>query len=179
MPTENMLGTERTFKLPAQAFDRDLVFDFFWKFSEFECALKREGFLKAGPKKRAEPDWDHFGLEFQRQFGKISIPGFQEAVDKLKQLSPRRQVVCNGALGWESVVRQPSKSDAVYILDLLRISRNNLFHGGKYPDGPIEEVARDCDILRAALVILEGCYEIHPGVKSRRDEARKQLIAAD
>jgi len=86
-------------------------------------------------------------------------------VEKLRQLSPRRQVVRNGRLGWAPIVRQAGESDEVYVLRLLRASRNNLFHGGKYPDGPIDEVARDRDILRAGLTIPAGCYELHAGVK--------------
>ena len=34
----------------------------------------------------------------------------------------------------------------------------------------IEEVARDRDILRTALAILDGCYEIHAGVQRWIDE---------
>jgi hypothetical protein len=49
--------------------------------------------------------------------------------------------------------------------------RNNLFHGGKYPDGPEFEVARDRKIIRAALAILDGCYELHPGIKGMIEEA--------
>lgn len=82
-----------TFSLPSHALDRDLVLDFFWKFSVFECALKREGFLRAGRNKGAEPDWDRFGSEVRGRFAEVADPGFGEAVRKLKALSPKRQVV--------------------------------------------------------------------------------------
>jgi hypothetical protein len=52
-----------TFRLPPHALDRDLVLDFFWKFSVFECALKRAGFLKTGRNNGAVPDWDRFDSE--------------------------------------------------------------------------------------------------------------------
>jgi hypothetical protein len=158
------------FKLPPQVFDRDLVLDFFWKFSFFECALKREGFLSAGRNDAAEPDWDCFARQIQGQFALVSIPGFNEAVHELRRLSPRRQVVRNGLLGWAPVEQRAGESDEAYTLHLLKTSRNNLFHGGKYPDGPINEVARDRDILRASLTILDGCYEIHAGVNKWIDE---------
>lgn len=160
-----------TFKLSPRALDRDLVFDFFWKFSAFECALKREGFLRAGRKNAAEPDWDCFGREIQGRFARVSDPGFKEAVKELVRLSPRRQVVRDGELQWDIVVRSEGESDEAFTLRLLKTARNNLFHGGKYPDGPIDEIARDRNVLRAALVILEGCYEIHAGVKRWVDEA--------
>jgi hypothetical protein len=41
----------------------------------------------------------------------------------------------------------------------------------KYPDGTISEIAHDRNILLAALTILEGCYELHAGVKLRIDDA--------
>jgi hypothetical protein len=145
--------------------------DFFWKFSVFECALKREGFLRASRGNGAEADWTAFGQKIQGKFGEVTIPGFNEAVDKLCHLSPRRQIVRDGHLGWEPVTRQAKESDEAHTLRLLKTSRNNLFHGGKYPDGPIHEVARDRDILRAGLTILDGCYQLHAGVKTRIDEA--------
>ena len=67
-----------TFRLSASALDRELVFDFFWKFSVFECALKREGFLRARGNGAAEPDWGRFGREIQRQFARVSVAGLGE-----------------------------------------------------------------------------------------------------
>lgn len=160
-----------TLRLPPHSLDSDLVFNFFWKFSVFECALKREGFLKSGRKNAAEPDWDSFGREVQGQFAQVSVSGFKDAVDELISLSPQRQVVCNGQLGWDAVLRQKDDSEEVFLLRLLKVSRNNLFHGGKYPDGAITEIAHNRKILLAALTILEGCYELHAGVKLRIDEA--------
>lgn len=160
-----------TFSLSPKALDRDLVFDFFWKFSVFECALKRAGFLKARHRNNAaEPDWKGFGEKIQGQFAHVSTHGFKEAVEELMRLSPRCQVVRNGRLHWDLVVRGENEPDEAFTLRLLKTARNNLFHGGKYPDGPIDEIARDCNVLRAALAILEGCYEVHAGVKRWLDE---------
>ena len=168
-----------TFNLPPDELDRDLVLGFFWKFSVFECALKREGFLRPGPKNGAEPNWDRFGKEVQGRFSQVSIPGFADAVGNFRKLSPQRQVVRDGHLGWEPIRQKAGQADEEYILRLLRTVRNNLFHGGKYPDGSIAEVARDRDILRAALKILDGCYEIHAGVKRWIDEAAYQQVASN
>lgn len=159
------------YTLPPEALDRDLVLEFFWKFSVFECALKREGFLKTGRNDAAEPDWNRFGGEVQGRFSQVRLPGFKESVERLERLSPRRQVVRNGAIGWEVVVRKPGDSSEAYILRLLKTTRNNLFHGGKYPEGPVEEIARDRNILLAASTILDACYELHPGVRRWIDEA--------
>jgi hypothetical protein len=160
------------FKFSRHVLDRDLVLDFFWKFSVFECALKREGFLARGRDNTALPKWKLFASEVQEKFAQVSLPGFNEAVEELLRLSPQRQVVRDdGRLGWSPVEQEAGESKASYVLRLLKTARNNLFHGGKYPDGPIAEVARDRNFLRAALAILDGCYELHPGVKRWIDEA--------
>jgi hypothetical protein len=48
--------------------------------------------------------------------------------------------------------------------------RNNLFHGGKYLDGDEFEVARDRDILSAALAVLNGLSCLDPDIKARFEE---------
>ena len=136
--------------------DRDLVIDFFWKCSVFECALKREGFLRKGYNDVAEPDWDEFGRSIARRFGEVRTVGFQEAVCALKKASPCRQVVRDGRLAWKELVQRPDESDEKFVLRLVKTARNNLFHGGKYPDGQIAEISRDKDILRAASKFLKG-----------------------
>ena len=153
-----------SFPLPPDALDRDLVFEFFWKFSVFECALKRSGFLKK-KKKIAEPDWDDFASKIDDQFNALDSPGFREAVAKIIRLSPRRLMNRELKLKWEPMERELNQTDAVYVSRLLRNVRNNLFHGGKYPDGQQFEIARDREILRTALTILDGYYELHPGIQ--------------
>ena len=162
---------------PPNWLDRELVLEFFWKFSAFECALKREGFLRPVRNKRtdqnkaAQPDWDRFGKSIRGRFQEVRAEGFQSELHALKNLSPQRQVVKDGRLGWDPIQRRNDESDEEFSLQLVKTVRNNLFHGGKYPDGSIEEVARDKAILRAALGVLKGCYELHPGVARRIKEA--------
>lgn len=146
--------------------DRKLLFDFFWKFSAFECALKRGGFLKPVRKDKrtdAQADWDKFARKIDGRFVEIASHGFWEAVARINCLSPQRQINAGGKLGWKPVGRGAKDSDTAYTLKLLRTARNNLFHGGKYQDGSIiPEIARDREILLAALTVLDGCYELIP-----------------
>ncbi len=158
------------FDLPPDLLNRDDVLEFFWSFSVFECALKREGFLQKGAQDKAEPHWGKFGKSLKGRFDPEPIPGFGEAVERLKNLSPQRQVVEDGQLRWRPVTKRSGESDEQYVLDLLKTVRNNLFHGGKYPDGPIAEVSRDREILGAAKTVLRACYELHPGIKRWVDE---------
>jgi len=82
----------------------------------FECALKREGFLRADRYNNAAlADWGRFGREIQGEFTKVSVPGFTKATEPLRKLSPRRQVVRDGRIGWEPI-RQNGQSDAEYTL---------------------------------------------------------------
>lgn len=158
------------FPKPPQALDRDLLFDFFWTFSVFECALKR-GSLLIEEKKYAEANWDKFANKISCKFSEIIDPEFCGAVDRIKSLSPERQMNDRNKLKWEAVIRASKDSDASYTLKLLKVVRNNLFHGGKYPGGgPPSQIARDGEILRAALIVLRGCYELDPDIKRFIDE---------
>jgi hypothetical protein len=159
------------YDLPPDGLDRDLVLAFFWRFSAFEYALKREGFLRAGRSANAEPDWTAFGKSLRGRFGEIASEDFHKSVDALIALAPRRQVVRHGELRWEPVARQAEQSDEEHVLHLLKTARNNLFHGGKYPDGPVDEVARNSSVLQAALRVLEGCYVLHPSLRRWMDPA--------
>ena len=171
------------FVLPPNSLDRDLVFEFFWKFSVFECALKRFGFYKRDPKKRseynAEPDWNRFGAEAAKTFDGVEDSGFQAAVARLVKLQPKKQIIKNGKLAWKPVERknQGNGSDLEYAITLLKTVRNNLFHGGKFPDGPPQEIARDRGVLRAALAVLDKCYERHPDIRSQVDLVLRALAA--
>ena len=151
------------------ALDRDLVFDFFWRFSVFECALKREDYLKRGSYGSAQADWNAFAQTILGRFGAPCGDSLQEAINVLTVRPPRRQIVRDGRLAWEAV--ECRCSFEAYVLTLVKTIRNNLFHGGKYPDGLIAEVERDRTLLQAALKVLECCYELHPGLARWRDAA--------
>jgi hypothetical protein len=152
---------------PPDGLDRDLILCFFWKFSVFECALKREGFLRKGYSDAALPNWNKFAECIRGRFKEVRIGGFEEAVSDLIKASPRQQVVRDGKLRWKSLRKKPKESSEGFVLRLLKTVRNNLFHGGKYPDDDIEEVARNKAILKAAMAVLDGCYDLHPGVAYR------------
>ncbi|HET9088474.1 MAG TPA: hypothetical protein VFN53_13225 [Acidobacteriaceae bacterium] len=153
-----------SFPLPPDALEKKLVFEFFWKFSVLEFALKRAGYLKKD-RENAEPDWIRFSKEIAGCFQALQLDGFQQAASDLRELSPKRQINKNGALSWKQVPRFSEESEAEYTLRFLKIVRDNLFHGGRYPEGPVFEIARNQKILRTALTILDGCYELYPGIQ--------------
>jgi hypothetical protein len=129
-----------------------VLLDFFVSFARFEYCLKRAGYLKSGH--RAQPDWDRFSSE-------CGTWGLTEARSKevsaaiayLLAEPPRRQVVVDGALGWEEQ-NSGSQSEGEFVIQCLRTIRNNLFHGGKFPARIVPETGRNEQLLRAALLIL-------------------------
>ena len=143
--------------------DRELAFEFFWQFSAFECALKRAGYLRKD-KEYADADWEAFGAKLSGKFGEIQDQTFTAALEFLELAPPRRQVVRDGRLGWKVLSRSPEDTRETWAIRLVKTIRNNLFHGGKYPDGPIEEVGRDAQLLRAARAVLEVCSELEKEV---------------
>ncbi len=61
------------------------------------------------------------------------------------------------------------------VLDnLSRLSRTapNLFHGGKFTDGPMGTPGRDIELIRYALVILKACLDALPEMKKVYDEGK-------
>ncbi len=136
-----------------------LVFEFMWKFSAFECAIKRLGCYKPkGNDGPAEPNWDDYANRLNEQ-GVKTATTFLAAAHALVELAPKQQIVKDGKLGWSDVVRGDGETYARFVLRLVCTVRNNLFHGGKYEDGPVHEVARNKTLLEAALALLTECYE--------------------
>lgn len=46
-----------------------------------------------------------------------------------------------------------------WLLTIVKIVRNNLFHGGKYPYTPLPEPARDTQLLESSRIVLETCAQ--------------------
>jgi len=151
--------------------DKDLIFRFFAVFSRFEYALKRHGFLKK--KEQAEADWDSYANQLRGRFTTVKAPVFKTACDYLTSEPPKKQVVHANSLGWKAAVRANNESIESYLLRLVRMVRNNLFHGGKYPYpvGPMSDPGRNRRLIRSALAVLEECLRLSPNVRQAFEEA--------
>jgi|SRR5208283_1038755 len=127
---------------------------FFAFFGRFECALKKVGCLKSAEKgARAEAGWDKFAKSLgERFYGEVQESG---KANLFWENPPKKQIVGRGgSLGWKSI---PVK-DVETLFDAVRRVRNNLFHGGKYPEpngGVIPDPARDAKLLSQAREVLE------------------------
>jgi hypothetical protein len=159
---------EMSFPVPPPFPERDLIFQFFWSFATFECAMKRAGLCKAGRYGMAEPNWRAFEKGIRETA--LGSESFKNAAKALIGLAPRCQVVVDDKLGWETAEQGPA-DEVEYALFLLRTVRNNLFQGGKYEHGgPVHDVARDTQILTAALALLGECYKLDDRVHTYVDE---------
>lgn len=142
---------------------RDLVFRFFLVFSRFEYALKRAGFT-AGSSGNAKPGWDSFASKYPSAFNPAQTPELKVAFDYFSAHPPRKQVLDSGSLSWSAPQDRTREPILTWLLRVVRIVRNNLFHGGKFPIASIPDPARDPILLRHALTILGACVPIDAGV---------------
>lgn len=149
--------------------DGDIVLRFFVIFSRFEYALKQSGFVKTGGYDSAMPDWDTFADKISNGLGDDSLDlAFIDARARLFHTPPQKQTVTTrgGSLHWRKNIQGPTESDARYLLRLVRDVRNNLFHGGKYPDGIISDQSlRNKVLLQDCLTVLETCLSLDTEVK--------------
>lgn len=131
----------------------ELVFDFFKEFSKAEFILKHAGFL-LGNESKVDADWDGFAASLSDDFYNDDVAA-QGAAEYLFTNPPMKQIkTADGRLGWtrDDVADSDRSSKRLFVL--VRRVRNNLFHGGKFPVGLVEDAARDERLLEASLRVL-------------------------
>jgi hypothetical protein len=129
----------------------DLTTEFLSMFARFEYALKRAGYLE-GDDKRVSADWDRFGRDFAAAKPEILAP-ILTCGSYLISDPPKRQALEGGRLTWKK--RGPSGGSPIEELLLsVRTVRNNVFHGGKFPEGPVSEPLRDERLIRNCVEVL-------------------------
>jgi hypothetical protein len=128
--------------------DKDLTYRFFMCFARMEYALKRSGFRRRHQQGRGfDIAWDQFADSIRSRWAELlEDDRFRAARDFLIAAPPMKQVVLEGgALDWEEI--KPYGPEAGFLLDCVRRVRNNLFHGGKFPSGPIASPERNTLLL--------------------------------
>jgi hypothetical protein len=137
---------------------KDIAADFFAVFARFEYALKRSGFLKAG--RRAQPDWNCFARTLVRECTEESVKALFDSAAYLVQVPAKRQVVDGNTLGWEPLSQSDNEASLPWLFEVVRTTRNNLLHGGKFKDGPEAEPARDEKLIAESTKVLLGCLKL-------------------
>lgn len=157
--------------------DKDLLLDFFIVFSRFEYSLKRAGFLKSNDGS-AEPNHDKFGSTYKNQFQDL-IAGSEEftvAVNYFFDTPPKRQWVNDGKLDWKNQDQSQLARNLNNLLVLVRTVRNNLFHGGKYPSGPVDNPERNEKLLKNSLVVMKTCLDLDSNVKTFFEDYKNEDV---
>ena len=126
-------------------------FEYFYWFSRFEFALKKNKLLKRmDPGAKAEPSWEAF-KEQDKESYKLS-----DEAKKIIELHPKRQFVNEShELDWKPVGIDHCTNDLCRIITMLNAIRNNLFHGGKHGDIDMDSRERNLGLLNNAKVILD------------------------
>lgn len=122
----------------------------FW-FSRFEFALKKAGCLKSTDAgKKAEPNWDMFVKRNRATYEPTA------AARALISARPKQQVVASGGqLGWQELQFAATEFELQKVTLLLRLVRNNLFHGGRPADAAWDDADRTAALLDAARLTLD------------------------
>lgn len=125
---------------------------FFVFFSRFEFALKRTEYLMAGKKKRAKPNWDGFANDLGQSF--LEEVRASDKAAALLTRPPKKQIVINGRLEWQD---GQLITDTKKLFEAIRLVRNNLFHGGKFPEPVrlVPDVSHDRELLVQSQKVLE------------------------
>lgn len=101
------------------------------------------------------PDWE----KFEKDMGSIFFETHKERCDLkiLIDAPPKKQTVEGKKPIWED--KGAPVTDTKSLFKAVRRVRNNLFHGGKYPNGPVREPSRDDKLIAACLLVLELALE--------------------
>ncbi len=168
------MSSDRFAVIDQLGIDHELVFRFFAVFSRFEFALKRSGEFLRADVPEAKPDWSAFAAKIEGRFESSEEPGLQDAYRYLLAEPPNTQMRSDGRVTWQRTDRRASESDEAYVLRLVRTTRNNLFHGGKYPEGDggvVDEPGRNERLLKAGLDVLAASLRFYPSLEERFAEA--------
>lgn len=158
--TESRADRKQTLAAPDAGVDIDdkvtndlhpLIFEFFYKFARFEFALKECGYLVSKtPGSNAKPNWQEFARKYAVDYSGSAASDALIAAAPMKQIvdSDGRSVVFTPLMYTEDV------SLLEKVVNLLNVTRNNLFHGGKHGPNRWEDEKRMRELLPLGCIIL-------------------------
>jgi hypothetical protein len=148
----------------------NLLLEFFLTFSRAEFALKNSGFVR-GNERKVSPNWDSFAASIKHTFTKHKSDELREAANFILDNPPMQQVLRQNTLMWETKVSDENLMEIEVLIRLVRLIRNNLFHGAKHNVTPFENTDRTSRLLKSSLIVLQECLLLAPHVKTTYDEA--------
>lgn len=127
-----------------------LAYEFFYRFSRFEFALKENGCLRAGPYGIAEANWDAFVKANEQTY---NLPA---TAKELLESPPDVQRYKNQRLWeWAPLNFKDGLSDLAKLVLVVKTVRNNLFHGGKHNAKGWDEPVRVQFLLSRGIDVLD------------------------
>jgi hypothetical protein len=146
----------------------ELATQYFYVFARFEYALKEAGYAKKDKYESVSADWKTFAQSIEGKFDGKAAKEVEQATDYLTQKPPMtRTLTFDGSLDWKETRQGREETNTEYLLRLVRVVRNNLFHGGKFSKGPFEDPARDKNLLEACLTVIDYCLKLEREVALR------------
>jgi len=149
--------------------DEDTAKEFFAVFSRFECALKSANCFDKNPDKhledincqRIKPNWSKYCARYLEKNENLKAKVITSSKYLLEN-PPQMQCIQNKTqkIKWNKP-KKHKETDLEWIFYLLKLVRNNLFHGGKYEigqDGSYNS-SRDEDLLQTCLKVLYVCLD--------------------
>ena len=155
-----------------QHLNKEQVFEFFKLFSLLEFGLKSTNYAIPRGKNEisVKADLRKWKTDISKSVSHENLAGVKTHVEYLSSYPTKRQVIKDGKLDWEPVVRSKRKLQITEIVDLLITTRNNLFHGGKYPSGPVDNPERNNKLISACSEILRELIKMDSKVYEKIKE---------
>ena len=146
--------------------EKDLVIGFSILFSRLEYSLKRTFDYALGNENEVQANWDKFASDHNGSFNPHRTKQLSEAVACLVKNPPCKQVLKNGVLDWKPMESQ-NAPPLIELICSVRMVRNNLFHGGKFPipTGSVDDVGRNVKLLQSSITILQECLLLNDGIR--------------
>ncbi|MBB4634279.1 hypothetical protein [Longimicrobium terrae] len=164
MTIPKKLSSSELIRQIADRGDRKAAWQFFLFFSRFEYALKRGAYLSQGSK-QATPDWDKFASDHNDVFELLVDQRLADAILYFRVSPPRKQVRKDRRLSWSDPYVYTNGPLLVWLLTAIRIVRNNLFHGGKFPGIPFHDPSRNSELIENAIVILSHALALNADIE--------------
>jgi len=144
---------------PQLPFPERLALEFLGTFARCEYALKESGYATGGAKE-VKADWDTFARKVDARFQRMADKGLWSAMNFLLTEPPRKQVLTNGRVHWTASPPSKKLKKTEQVLLMVRRVRNNLFHGAKVWSPEYSNRARDINLIRASLIVLQHCMQL-------------------
>lgn len=144
--------------------DQQACFEFFILFSRFEYALKRWGCAdKNSPELKV--NWDDAARKLATKCD-VLIQEIRQKNGEIFSHPPKKQVRADNGFAWKETNTTTMTETRRALFHLCNV-RNNLFHGGKWPnEGPVVDSVRNRTLIAEAIELIRTFVESDDTLKS-------------